>query len=122
MALLQRDAPAWGRGIRVLGPAGACLERWVGREEQCGELAGDAVPEWEHGVLLSISSSSSSLPSVLWEPLTISVMPSPRVLGAEGGEWSTSRAQRIVGRINPLPEAALTVSQGGQQMPDDTEP
>ena len=35
---------------------------------------------------------------------------------------STWPAQGTIDSINPLPWAALTVGQGGQQMPGDTEP
>lgn len=64
-------------------------------------------------MVVIISSLSSPLPSVLWEPLTISAMPaSPGVLGAEGSVGIYA----VAGSTNPLPWAALT-RQGRQQMP-----
>lgn len=88
-----------------------------GREGQSEELGGDVVPQWERGEVLSISSPSPPLLSALWEPQSVSVM--PLVLGAEGGVGNT---WEIAGSINLLPGAALTVSQGGQQMPGNAEP
>lgn len=119
------DTAAQGGGLGCLDQQ-VCI--WRGRWEGRGSTGGlEAMRSLSRsvGVVVSSSSSSSSLPSVLWEPLTISVMlAAPGVLGAEGlcGAPGVAGDHVTVVSINPLPRAVLTVSQGGQQMPGDTEP
>lgn len=114
LAPLQRAAPAWGRagvGAAAQGGRLGCLDQWVcvyigGWEGRAARRGLEAVRSLSGstGVIVSTSSSSSSLSSVLWKPLTVSVMlAGPGVPGAEGGEWRTWRAWGIAGSINPFP-------------------